>query len=79
MYTDCVYGRYGPGCQLPCNCEEDCDKITGHCPTFCEPGWETFNCENRKNFFFNSVVGVKFPWTVELLPHALSWLRYCDY
>ncbi len=38
-------GAFGPGCLTPCNCEVQCDSITGDCHVDCLPGKKGFNCQ----------------------------------
>ena len=44
-FYECPYGLFGLGCKKECHCQDDCDKVTGNCPTFCETGWQKPDCQ----------------------------------
>ena len=49
---DCAFGWYGPGCLSQCRCEDDCDKVSGICPTRCQRGWTGNTCQKRKQLIY---------------------------
>ena len=46
----CGNGKWGPGCQLDCHCSVQCDRVTGHCPSECDPGWMGEDCQQGKDY-----------------------------
>ena len=51
VITDCPIGRFGHNCNKECHCQdsgEACDSIMGMCQSDCAPGWDGFDCQNRK-------------------------------
>ena len=45
MYQPCNQTHYGAGCQSDCNCQSNCNDVTGHCPTQCVPGKQGIDCQ----------------------------------